>query len=98
MDEKQPIGIVTFDGQRVVGAGREAELPPTAPLKRNRVEPKREIDKETGFEISEDFEPFNAKYEIFNRANWDESVRSEKALEVWQAYVKPPARARKADG
>lgn len=97
MSKNKPIGIVTLDGQRVTGEA-PASQPPAPPLRRNRVDPHRPIDAETGFEISEEFEPFNAKYDVFNRANWDEAVRSEKALEFWQAYIMPYARARKADG
>ncbi len=91
-------GVVSIDG--TVHRSSHAASPTVnlAGLRRNRVEPHKPIDRLTGFEISEDFEPFHQRNDVFNRANWDDDVKSRKALEFYSAYVMPNARARKADG
>ena len=35
------------------------------------------LDKEAGFELSQNFERFNQINDIFSRAFWDETVRNE---------------------
>jgi ferredoxin len=103
--EKRPVGVVTVTGEHLVGAagaapGAPAAAPSPKPAMRraNRVEPHAPIDAETGFEIADDFAPFRQRDDVFSRANWDEAVMSEKAVEFWTAYIMPNARARKADG
>ena len=100
MTTKTTIGIPGIDGTWHGGEGQAAAEPAAAPAEpvRNRVEPHRPIDALTGFEIGEDFEPFQQRNDVFSRANWDETVRTEAAREFWAAYIMPNARARKADG
>jgi epoxyqueuosine reductase len=101
MAGKAPSGVVSIDGTWVTGdvkAGTVATRTEAPPLKRNKVDHRKPIDDLTGFEISPDFELFDQRDDVFNRANWDDTVRSDKALEFWAAYVMPNARARKADG
>ena len=96
--DKSTVGVATIDGGRIT-AGKATEAPESAPAARpNRVPHSKPIDAETGFEIGEDFELFDQRNDVFSRANWDETVRTEKAIEFWTAYVMPNARARKADG
>ena len=101
--EKQTVGVATIDGGRITGgkpkpATSEPGTEPGAAHRPNRVPHAKPIDAETGFEISEDFELFDQRNDVFSRANWDETVRTEKAIEFWTAYIMPNARARKADG
>ena len=95
---ESPPGVVSIDGSWTRSDQAEAGAKDAAPVLRNRVEPHRDIDALTGFEIGDDFEPFEQRNDVFSRANWDETVRSEKAIEFWAAYIMPNARARKADG
>ncbi len=92
------VGVVSIDGTIHRANRAPTQSVDTGLLRRNRVEPKKPIDDLTGFEISEDFEPFHQRYDVFSRANWDDRVKSEKAMEFWAAYIMPHARARKADG
>jgi epoxyqueuosine reductase len=94
-----PMGLVSLDGSVVKGKAKTGRPPPEAPaIRRNRVDPIRPIDRETGFEVAEDFAPFDQRNDVFSRANWDPDVRDAKAAEFWAAYIMPNARARKADG
>ena len=92
------VGVATIDGGRITGGPKTDPAAASPTLRRNRVPHSKPIDAETGFEISEDFELFDQRNDIFSRANWDETVRTEKAVEFWTAYIMPSARARKADG
>jgi epoxyqueuosine reductase len=101
MAGKATIGVVSVDGTWIRG-GSEGGTRPAADdvptRRRNKVPHHKPIDALTGFEISPDFALFDQRDDIFNRANWDDTVRSQQALEFWSAYVMPNAKARKADG
>ena len=59
---------------------------------------KRDIDARAGFEINADFERFNQKYDVFNRAIWDDEVRSERSRKFFESYFTDLARFRKVEG
>jgi epoxyqueuosine reductase QueG len=98
------VGVATIDGGRITGKPKAAKgkavAKDTASVKAgsNRVPHSKPIDAATGFEISEEFALFDQRNDVFSRANWDETVRTEQAIEFWTAYIMPNARARKADG
>ncbi len=58
----------------------------------------KSIDKETGFEISDSFQRFNQRDDIFCRAQWDDTIRSKKSDAFFQSHDMPFARVRKVDG
>ncbi|MBT3703916.1 MAG: reductive dehalogenase [Alphaproteobacteria bacterium] len=53
-------------------------------------------DKAAGFEISDDFERFDQRNDMFNRAFWDDEVITDHVTAFFQAYIHP--KPRKADG
>ena len=53
-------------------------------------------DKAAGFEISDDFERFDQRNDMFNRAFWDDEVITDHVTAFFQAYIRPTPR--KADG
>lgn len=57
-----------------------------------------ETDDAAGFEVSEKFEPFNQKDDVFRRSFYDESVRTEAAMRFYRTYREPLSEWRKADG
>ncbi len=52
----------------------------------------REGDAEAGFEITENFERFSQHNDIFNRAWWDEKVKSEDVMAFYQSQRRPVPR------
>lgn len=56
------------------------------------------VDALTGFEVTADFERFNQKYDMFNRAVWDDEVRSERANKFFESYFTDLAQFRKVEG
>ena len=56
------------------------------------------IDAKTGFKISEDFERFNQKYDVFNRSVWDDTVRSDRVRRFFESYFTDLAQFRKVEG
>ena len=58
----------------------------------------RAIDARAGFEINADFERFNQKYDMFNRAVWDETVRSDRSRRFFESYFTDLAEFRKVEG
>jgi len=56
------------------------------------------IDAKTGFEVSADFERFNQKYDMFNRAVWDDEVRSDRSRQFFESYFTDLAQFRKVEG
>jgi len=56
------------------------------------------IDRKTGFDVSEEFETFDQRNEIYCRSEWDPEIASDKASEFFRGHYMPHARARKADG
>ena len=56
------------------------------------------IDALTGFEINADFQRFNQKYDMFNRAVWDETVRSDRSRKFFESYFTDLAQFRKVEG
>ncbi|MEZ4861417.1 MAG: reductive dehalogenase [Caldilineaceae bacterium] len=55
-------------------------------------------DAAAGFEILDDFTPFNQKNDLFRRSWWDERIRSEKSARFYATYREPLKTWRKADG
>jgi reductive dehalogenase len=55
-------------------------------------------DEAAGFEVFEDFERFSQKNDVFCRAFWDPSVRTEKTDAFYQTYRKPLEHFRTVDG
>lgn len=60
--------------------------------------PQKPIDAETGFEVSEEFQRFNQKYDVFNRSIWDDEVRSERVRKFFESYFTDLAQFRKVEG
>ncbi len=58
----------------------------------------RPVDRQTGFEVTEEFRRFNQKYDMFNRAVWDDEVRSERSDRFFASYFTDLARFRKVEG
>ncbi|MCY3977400.1 MAG: reductive dehalogenase [Chloroflexi bacterium] len=56
------------------------------------------VDAQTGFEVTEDFARFNQKYDMFNRAVWDEEVRSDRSRKFFESYFTDLAQFRKVEG
>ena len=46
-------------------------------------------DKEADFEITDNFERFNQKNDVFRRSWWDANIRSEKSRIFYASYRKP---------
>ena len=56
------------------------------------------LDALTGFEVTAEFERFNQKYDMFNRAVWDEDVRSKRSQKFFESYFTDLAQFRKVEG
>ena len=56
------------------------------------------LDRQTGFEVTDEFRRFNQKYDMFNRAVWDEDVRSERSRKFFESYFTDLAQFRKVEG
>ena len=56
------------------------------------------VDAKTGFEVSQEFERFNQKYDMFNRAVWDDDVRSDRSRKFFESYFTDLAVFRKVEG
>ncbi|MGB1288380.1 MAG: hypothetical protein ACPG7F_17735, partial [Aggregatilineales bacterium] len=59
---------------------------------------RKPIDDKTGFEVNDDFERFNQKYDVFNRANWDDAVRSDRVRKFFESYFTDLAQFRRVEG
>lgn len=59
---------------------------------------KRSIDRQTGFQVAEDFRRFNQKHDMFNRSVWDTEVRSERVKAFFESYFTDLAKFRKVEG
>ncbi len=59
---------------------------------------RKPVDALTGFEVTADFERFNQKYDMFNRAVWDDEVRSQRANKFFESYFTDLAEFRKVEG
>lgn len=59
--------------------------------------PSRPEDAAAGIEVTEDFEPFHQRDDVFSRAFWDETVRSNKSDGFFASY-RMEAAPRKGDG
>lgn len=55
-------------------------------------------DAQAGFEILNDFTPFDQQNDLFRRSWWDERIRSEKSLLFYKTHREPLKTWRKADG
>lgn len=58
----------------------------------------RSSDAAAGFEVNGDFERFDARWDIFNRSFWDDTVRDEKVVKFYESYFTDSAEFRKVDG
>ena len=58
----------------------------------------KKIDTKTGFDISDEFERFDQRNEIYCRSEWDPEIKSDRASAFFEGHYMPKARARKADG
>jgi reductive dehalogenase len=56
------------------------------------------IDQKTGFHITDDFQRFNQKYDVFNRSVWDDGVRSDRVRKFFESYHTDLAKFRKVEG
>ena len=56
------------------------------------------VDDVTGFEVSNEFQRFNQKHDIFNRAIWDDEIRSERSRRFFESYFTDLAEFRKVEG
>ncbi|MDH4040968.1 MAG: 4Fe-4S dicluster domain-containing protein [Gammaproteobacteria bacterium] len=59
---------------------------------------RKPIDELTGFEVLENFEPFDQRNDIYCRSQWDPEVMSDKAEAFFRGYFMPNARSRRTDG
>ncbi len=58
----------------------------------------KSVDALTGFEVTEEFTRFNQKHDMFNRAVWDDDVRSERSRKFFESYFTDLAQFRKVEG
>lgn len=56
------------------------------------------IDELTGVKVTDDFERFDQKFDIYCRAMWDPKIKTEKSDKFFEGYYMPYAKARKTDG
>lgn len=56
------------------------------------------IDKITSFEILDDFKPFDQRFDIYCRSEWDPEIKSAKAEAFFKGHYMPFARSRKSEG
>ncbi len=59
---------------------------------------RRPIDAECGFEVLDTFERFNQCNDIYSRAQWDERVRSKKAIDWFKGMFLPGLGVKKSEG
>jgi len=59
---------------------------------------KRPLDAACGFEVTDDFERFHQANDIYSRAQWDERIRTKKAIDWFKSLFTPGIGVRKADG
>ncbi len=55
-------------------------------------------DLDAGYEVTEEFERFSQKYDVFRRSFWDERVRTPKSERFYRTYREALGSWRKADG
>jgi reductive dehalogenase len=65
---------------------------------RLRGDVRRASDAECGFEVLDDFERFNQCNDIYSRAQWDERVRTKKAIDWFKGLFLPGLGVKKTDG
>jgi ferredoxin len=61
-------------------------------------EHRRADDAACGFEVLDDFERFNQCNDIYSRAQWDERVRTKKAIDWFKGMFMPGLGAKKTEG
>lgn len=61
-------------------------------------EVRRPTDAECGFEVLDTFERFNQCNDIYSRAQWDERVRSKKAIDWFKGMFMPGLGVKKSEG
>ncbi len=77
-----------------------ANRPPEPPIEKLRAEWREkyaESDKLAGIEVTDDFEPFNQRNDIFTRAQWDGDVHSPQAIAFFKGH-RGAGNPRKGDG
>lgn len=70
----------------------------TTKTKLQRTPSTKPVDKETGVEITDQFQRFNQKNDIYNRCVWDANIKSEKATAFFESHLTPLSRPRKTEG
>jgi reductive dehalogenase len=84
--------------QQVVGRLTIENQPKTEGPYRLKGEVRQPLDAECGFEVLDDFERFHQANDIYSRAQWDERVRSKKAIDWFKGMFVPGLGVRKAEG
>ncbi|HAT27096.1 MAG TPA: 4Fe-4S dicluster domain-containing protein [Gammaproteobacteria bacterium] len=56
------------------------------------------IDQLTGIQVSDEFQRFDQRDEIYCRSEWDEEIQSDQATAFFEGYFMPAARTRRSDG
>jgi reductive dehalogenase len=59
---------------------------------------RKAIDDLTGFEVNERFNRLSQRLDIFNRSDWDDTVRSEKVIRFFRSYFTDLAEFKPAEG
>ena len=59
---------------------------------------KKQIDDLTGFDVSEGFQQFDQKNDIYCRSLWDADVQSDRSRAFFNGYFMPAAQSRQTDG
>ncbi len=65
---------------------------------RTKGEHRRPADAACAFEVTDEFERFNQCNDIYSRAQWDQRVRSRKAIDWFRGMFVPGLGVRKAEG
>lgn len=65
---------------------------------RQKGDVRRPSDAECGFEVLDEFERFNQCNDIYSRAQWDERVRTKKAIDWFKGMFVPGLGVKKSEG
>lgn len=70
------------------------------PLTQNKLSgtKRKPVDEETGFQITDAFQRFDQKNDIYNRCVWDPALKSERAADFFRSHLTPYTRVRKTEG
>ncbi len=64
----------------------------------NATQTQSEVDAAAGIELTDEFERYQQRNEMFNRSSWDPIVRTEKAMQFFQSYGGPLGKWKKSEG